>query len=1066
MLLTLIGVPTAAAVGPYRLDVSDNARRTNPQPLQGAVVSGDAYVFAMPQTSDVTRVRFWLDNPAMSGAAMQQESGAPYDLRGGGSNGANAWNTTTVSDGQHTLTIRVDLTSGGPEVVHTTFTIQNQAIGSGALRLSSTSIALAVPAPGAQTSATAVLSAVAGNAISFNITDNVNWLQMSPASGVTPKTITFSANATGLANGTYTGTILATSAGSDPLSIPVVLTVGSSPVDQVHLSWVSNPATTMSVIWRTQALNVPHVVRYRAVGSGTSSWQTKTGTLRASGTVGMLHEVTITGLQSNSDYEYQVQGAGGSWSSTYQTRTAPVAGTAADFSAIYLADTGIYGRLDGLAQGTQQVVDTVAALDPLVVLGGGDYAYYDGDKRFGTLDNTLDAWFNQMQPVTTQAPFMPTYGNHEVGTGLDENFDSWRARFATPTGLANGKNYSFDIGDAHFVNIYAQFNQTGVGQSILDWISTDVRDAQARGQRWMIAYFHTSPFSDGSNHPSNITLRGQFGPLFEELGIQLALTSHDQSYERTYPLIDVPDSNTPTSTSLTCYDLSDGVSWVKTGPGGKWSNINGHFADWLTNPMPHWTAYRDNSLHHVLQVNVKASGEIDVQAIGMDGNGATSVVDQFRITANGDGCGSPPTPTLTLAPLTTSLSAIANGAAVSGGLQLTASSGTPTVSVSDDAAWLTVTPGSATAPQALTLSATPAGLAPGSYTATVTVSANGYASATASVTLTVTAAPVATYSMVYSLTNTRTNPVALDGATVSGNIYPFSTPDTAGIARVKFWLDNTAMSGNPYRSEPGKPYDFAGGSAATANAWDTSSVANGTHTITARVELSAGGFEAVTATFTVQNGPATDTTAPAVPGGVSATANANAIAVDWANNSEPDLAGYHVYRSTNAGGTFTKITSTLLTDSAFSDTTATAGQALSYRVTAVDTSGNESAASATVTATRPGASTYAIVYSLSNTRTNPVTLDGATVSGGIFAFTTPDTGGIVRVKFWLDNTAMTGNPFRSEPNGPYDFGGGSASKAVAWDTASVANGTHTITARIELPGGAVEVITVTFTVAN
>ena len=204
MLLTLIGVPTAAAVGPYRLDVSDNARRTNPQPLQGAVVSGDVYVFAMPQTSDVTRVRFWLDNPAMSGAAMQQESGAPYDLRGGGSNGANAWNTTTVSDGQHTLTIRVDLTSGGPEVVHTTFTIQNQAIGSGALRLSSTSIALAVPAPGAQTSATAVLSAVAGNAISFNITDNVNWLQMSPASGVTPKTITFSANATGLANGTYT----------------------------------------------------------------------------------------------------------------------------------------------------------------------------------------------------------------------------------------------------------------------------------------------------------------------------------------------------------------------------------------------------------------------------------------------------------------------------------------------------------------------------------------------------------------------------------------------------------------------------------------------------------------------------------------------------------------------------------------------------------------------------------------------------------------------------------------------------------------------------------------------
>ena len=212
-----------------------------------------------------------------------------------------------------------------------------------------------------------------------------------------------------------------------------------------------------------------------------------------------------------------------------------------------------------------------------------------------------------------------------------------------------------------------------------------------------------------------------------------------------------------------------------------------------------------------------------------------------------------------------------------------------------------------------------------------------------------------TYSMLYSLTNTRTNPVDLNGATVSGNIYPFSTPDTAGIARVKFWLDNTAMTGTPYRSEPGKPYDFAGGSAAMANAWNTTTVANGSHTITARVEFTAGGFTAVTATFTVQNGAPVDTTPPAAPTGLTPTAGGSGIALDWANNTETDLAGYNVYRSATSGGTYTKLNATLLAASDYTDTTAVVSQVMYYRVTAVDAFGNESAVSGTVNATRPPA---------------------------------------------------------------------------------------------------------------
>ena len=77
-------------------------------------------------------------------------------------------------------------------------------------------------------------------------------------------------------------------------------------------------------------------------------------------------------------------------------------------------------------------------------------------------------------------------------------------------------------------------------------------------------------------------------------------------------------------------------------------------------------------------------------------------------------------------------------------------------------------------------------------------------------------------------------------------------------------------------------------------------------------------------------------------------------------NSETDLAGYNVYRST---GTVTKDTpingGTLLTSPAYTDTTGTPGTAYNYAVTAVDTSTNESHLSGEATGTpsspEPGA---------------------------------------------------------------------------------------------------------------
>jgi hypothetical protein len=69
---------------------------------------------------------------------------------------------------------------------------------------------------------------------------------------------------------------------------------------------------------------------------------------------------------------------------------------------------------------------------------------------------------------------------------------------------------------------------------------------------------------------------------------------------------------------------------------------------------------------------------------------------------------------------------------------------------------------------------------------------------------------------------------------------------------------------------------------------------------------------------------APDTTPPAAPVSLTATAGDAVVALDWADNTEPDIARYTVMRSTTSDGPYTPI-ATGVTFSAYSDTSAANG---------------------------------------------------------------------------------------------------------------------------------------------
>lgn len=109
------------------------------------------------------------------------------------------------------------------------------------------------------------------------------------------------------------------------------------------------------------------------------------------------------------------------------------------------------------------------------------------------------------------------------------------------------------------------------------------------------------------------------------------------------------------------------------------------------------------------------------------------------------------------------------------------------------------------------------------------------------------------------------------------------------------------------------------------------------------------------AVFIVQNvKPASQTsTQPATPTNFTATPSATSVVLSWSAVSGSSI-GYNLSRSTSSSGTFTKLNSTPIQGTTFTDSAPPAGQSYFYRLTAVNTSTQEESSPATASASSVG----------------------------------------------------------------------------------------------------------------
>jgi hypothetical protein len=105
--------------------------------------------------------------------------------------------------------------------------------------------------------------------------------------------------------------------------------------------------------------------------------------------------------------------------------------------------------------------------------------------------------------------------------------------------------------------------------------------------------------------------------------------------------------------------------------------------------------------------------------------------------------------------------------------------------------------------------------------------------------------PTSTGGPYVSLTSDRSDSELLEGQTLTGDVYIHTSVDLTA-ERVDFYLD-----GSFHRTEKAEPFDFNGGTVASAQPFNVSTLSAGIHTVTAKVSFDDGSVESTQGSFSV-----------------------------------------------------------------------------------------------------------------------------------------------------------------------------------------------------------------------
>lgn len=254
------------------------------------------------------------------------------------------------------------------------------------------------------------------------------------------------------------------------------------------------------------------------------------------------HEITITGLLPNTKYFYEIANSAGVYepeSNTMYFTTAPTTGTDQFVRAWILGDAGTADQnqknvRDQYYSYVENTTKNPNQTDMMLFLG--DNAYDNGLD-----DEYQKALFDIYKQQLKKTVAWSTLGNHD-GYSADSNTQTgpYYEVFSFPTaaesgGVASGTEayYSFDYANVHFIVLESYTLDTNENQ--IAWCTQDIQNTN---QDWIVVLFHHPSYTKGSHDSdvdtNSINMRANFLPILESNGVDLILSGHSHSYERSY----------------------------------------------------------------------------------------------------------------------------------------------------------------------------------------------------------------------------------------------------------------------------------------------------------------------------------------------------------------------------------------------------------------------------------------------------------------------------------------------------------------------------------------------------
>ena len=320
----------------------------------------------------------------------------------------------------------------------------------------------------------------------------------------------------------------------------IVLVAAAAPAQprHVYLTWQSDPATTMTVNYQTEAT-------IRAAAPGKVFYDTRPGAgqapayrLSTSGqaaelerlpTPRVVHTVELSGLKPATAYYFVAGDSSTGFSAERQFVTAPDDDRPIRF--VVGGDMGVNERADAL-----QV--EAAKGEPLFCVIGGDLAYVNGDpQRWETWDRWLDSWQERMvTPRGRTIPIVAAVGNHEVNGGYggtQEDALFYTRYFAQ----ADGRSYfTRTFGDNVTLFILDSGHLSEHGGDQATWLRSQL--AQYQDSPHLFAAYHVPLFPVFRSYEGRYSRLGRehWLGLFDRYHLSVAFEHHDHAFKRTKPI--------------------------------------------------------------------------------------------------------------------------------------------------------------------------------------------------------------------------------------------------------------------------------------------------------------------------------------------------------------------------------------------------------------------------------------------------------------------------------------------------------------------------------------------------